>query len=239
MMPARGCRTKRKKARFSKMTDFLKAISETFLAYNTFGARSNKKLLPIHLWFASVIETRLGKGYSVRSLGKGGEAVLNGKYYPKTLDISILKVERIIATISFKFVTSNYKQNSNNYFENLLGETANIRRVNVGFAHFLVLRAHTPYYDKNRGNLRGKEKKIEIINENDLSKYIKLFNDLDFPHKPEVLGMAIIDFDKNGAAYFERLENLKLEKETIEVLKNQLAISNFIDKVIALCQLKS
>lgn len=218
---------------------FLKAISETFLAYNTFGARSNKKLLPIHLWFAEVIEKKLGNGYSVRSLGKGGEAVLDGKYYPKTLDISILKGNKIITTISFKFVTSNYKQNSNNYFENLLGETANIRRVNVGFAHFLVLRAHTPYYDKNRGNLRGKEKKTEIINENDLSKYIKLFNDLDFPHKPEVLGMAIIDFTNKGLAYFEKLENLGLKKETIEILKNQLSIPTFIEKVIALCKLKA
>ena len=64
---------------------FLKAISETFLAYNTFGARSNKKLLPIHLWFAEMIEKKLGNGYSVRSLGKGGEAVLDAKYYPKTV----------------------------------------------------------------------------------------------------------------------------------------------------------
>ncbi len=218
---------------------FLKAILKTFLDYNTFGARSNRKLLPIHLWFAEVIEKKLGNGYSVRSLGKGGEAVLDAKYYPKTLDISILKGDKIITTISFKFATSNYKQNSNNYFENLLGETANIRRVNVGFAHFLVLRAHTPYYDKNRGNLRGKEKKTEIINENDLSKYIKLFNDLDFPHKPEVLGMAIIEFDNKGLAYFEKLENLGLKKETIEILRNQLSISTFIEKVIALCKLKS
>ena len=218
---------------------FLKTISETFLAYNTHGARSNKKLLPIHLWFAKAIEKKLGKGYSVRSLGMGGEVVLNGKYYPKTLDISVLKGEKIITTISFKFVTSNYKQNSNNYFENLLGETANIRRVNIGFAHFLVLRSHTPYYDKNKGNLRGVEKKVETINENDLSKYIKLFNDLDFPHKPEVLGMAIIDFDNKGQAYFEKLETLGLKKETIKILENQLSIYNFIEKIIALCKLKS
>lgn len=222
------------------MTDsFLKAISKTFLAYTKFGARSNKKLLPIHKWFAEVIENKLGKDYSIRSLGKGGEVVLDGKYYPKTLDISILKSEKIITTISFKFVTSNYKQNSNNYFENLLGETANIRRVNVGSAHFLVLRAHTPYYDKNKGNLRGKEKKIEILNENDLSKYIKLFKDLDFPHKPEVLGMAIVDFDKKRAAYFEDLNKLKLTSETKNILEKQLSLSEFIEKVIALCRLKS
>ena len=218
---------------------FLKAISKTFRAYNTYGARSNKKLIPIHKWFADVIENKLGKGYVVRSLGKDGEFKLDGKYYPKTLDISILKNQKIIVTISFKFVTSNYKQNSNNYFENLLGETANIRRVNVGFAHFLVLRARTPYYDKNKGNLRGKEKKIEILNENDLVKYVKLFNDLDFPHKPEVLGMAIIDFDKQGRAYFENLKNLGLTEETKNILENQLSIENFIGKVIALCKLKS
>ena len=218
---------------------FLRAISKTFRAYNTFGARSNKKLIPVHKWFAEVIENKLGKGYSVKSLGKDGEFKLDGKYYPKTLDISIFKNQRIITTISFKFVTSNYKQNSNNYFENLLGETANIRRVNVGFAHFLVLRACTPYYDKNKGNLRGKEKKIEILNENDLVKYVKLFNDLDFPHKPEVLGMAIIDFNKRGRAYFENLKNLGLTEETKNILENQLSIENFIRKIIALCKLKS
>jgi len=134
---------------------------------------------------------------------------------------------------------SDRRQNANNYFENLLGETANIRRVNIGFAHFLVLRAHTPYYDKNKGNLRGKEKKIEILNENDLSKYIKLFKDLDFPHKPEVLGIAIIDFDKRGRAYFEDLKNLGLTEETKNALENQLSLGQFIEKVIALCKLKS
>ena len=126
---------------------FLNAISESFKAYNKYGARSNKKLIPIHKWFAEVIESRLGNKYYTRCLGNGGEHKLNGKYYPKDLDISIFNKEtdKLVATISFKFVTSNYKQNANNYFENLLGETANIRRVNVGFAHFLVLRGHTLY----------------------------------------------------------------------------------------------
>ncbi|HOV33008.1 MAG TPA: hypothetical protein PLX23_06570 [Candidatus Hydrogenedens sp.] len=218
---------------------FLRAISETFLAYDKFGARSNKKLIPIHKWFAEIIENKLGEGYSVRSLGKNGEFKLDGKYYPKTLDITILKNEKVIATISFKFVTSNYKQNSNNYFENLLGETANIRRVNIGFTHFLVLRVNTPYYSKNKGNLRGEELKKEYLNERDLVKYVKLFNDMDFPHKPEVLGMAIIDFDIEGNAYFANLEELCLTEETKNVVEKQFSIENFIEKVIALCKLKS
>ena len=218
---------------------FLKAMSETFKAYNENGERSNKKLIPIHKWFAQQIDLNLGKGYSIKSLGNGGEINLKGKYYPKNLDISVLKKEKVITTISFKFVTSNYKQNANNYFENLLGETANIRRVNVGFAHFLVLRAKTPYYDKNKGNLRGKTIKIETINDNDVSKYIKLFQDNDFPHKPDVLGIAILDFNDNGEPSITNLENLGVSKSNIDILNQELRLKKFLDRFIALCKLKS
>ena len=218
---------------------FLKAIAQTFAAYNKFGARSNKKLIPIHKWFLQIIGKNLDRSYTVVGLGKGGEYTFDGKYYPKTLDISVLNKNKLVATISFKFVTSNYKQNANNYFENLLGETANIRRNNVGFAHFLVLRSLIPYYDKNKGNLRGKLKKIEHLKEKDLTKYVKLFQDQDFPHKPEVLGIAVVDFNKKGKASFADLNSLHLSKEMKQILTDQLSLKNFIQKFIALCKLKS
>lgn len=218
---------------------FLVAISQAFKAYNKFGARSNKKLVPIHKWLADLILSKLGPEYSIMSLDNSKEAKLEGKYYPKDLDIAVLRKEKIITTISFKFVTSNYKQNSNNYFENLLGETANIRRVNVGFAHFLVLRAHTPYYDKNFGNKRGKQKKIEVINEKDLLKYVKLFQDQDFPHKPEVLGIAVVDFNNKGQARFISLNELKISQGIQKVIDDSLSLDNFTKKFVALCQLKS
>lgn len=103
---------------------FLDAIGKTFDAYNEYGARSNKKLIPIHSWFAEEIVSGLGEEYSAMSLGTGGEYKIEGKYYPKILDITIFSNQKPIVTLSFKFVTSNYAQNSNNYFENLLGETA-------------------------------------------------------------------------------------------------------------------
>ncbi len=218
---------------------FLNAIAKTFKAYNESGARSNKKLIPIHKWFAKYLEHNLGRGYSVMSLGNGGEANINGKYYPKDLDISVIKNEKVLTTISFKFVTSNYKQNANNYFENLLGETANIRRVNVGFAHFLVLRAKTPYYDKNKGNLRGNTIKIETINDHDLSKYIKLFQDNDFPHKPDVLGISIIDFNERGNPSITNLQKLGISKINSDILDEELGLIKFLDRFIALCKLKS
>jgi len=218
--------------------DFLMAIKDTFFAYNKYGARSNKKLIPIHSWFAKEIISGLGKDYSSMSLGSGREYEIEGKYYPKTLDITIFSNQKPIVTMSFKFVTSNYAQNSNNYFENLLGETANIRRIGVGFVHFLVLRGHTPYYDKAIGNIQGRLIKTEILSENHIKKYIKLFNDIDYPHKPDVLGIAIIDFDGKGNPYFTDLKKLGLQDETIKIIESDFSIEKFIKKVWALCELK-
>ena len=99
---------------------FLQALQDSFEQYQQFGARSNKKLIPIHSWLAKIIINNLDDTFKIHSLGYGKEIKLLGKYYQKTLDIAITKEEKTICTISFKFVTSNYKQNSNNYFENLL-----------------------------------------------------------------------------------------------------------------------
>ena len=222
--------------------NFIKAINASFSAYNKKGgARSNKKLIPIHKFLSETILRKLKNKYSIKSLGigDGKEATIDGKYYPKDLDVAIFKNNKIVATVSFKFVTSNYQQNANNYFENLMGETANIRRQNIGFAHFLVLRGHTPYYSKNKGNLRGKEKKIEIISEKHLQKYIKLFNDMDFPHKPDLIGVCLLDFNKNKKAKLVNLDDFDFSIETKRLLENEFSFNKFLDKLIHLVNLKS
>ena len=221
---------------------FLKAINLSFSAYNVDGgARSNKKLIPIHKFLSEEILKKLKSGYVIKSLGigDGKEETLDGKYYPKDLDISVSKKDKIVATISFKFVTSNYKQNANNYFENLMGETAIIRRQNVGFAHFLVLRGHTPYFSKNKGNLRGKEMKTEVIKEKDLQKYIKLYKDMDFPHKPDLMGICLLDFDKNNKPKFIDFNSFEFSSETKQLLKNDFSLKRFLDKFVHLVNLKS
>lgn len=221
---------------------FLKAINTSFVAYNKKGgARSPKKLIPIHKFLSETILGKLKNGYLIKSLGigDGKEATIDGKYYPKDLDIAIFKKNKIVATVSFKFVTSNYQQNANNYFENLMGETANIRRQNIGFAHFLVLRGHTPYYSKNKGNLRGKEKKIEVISEKHLQKYIKLFNDMDFPHKPDLMGICLLDFGQNKKAKLVNLDRFDFSKRTKQLLRNEFSLNKFLDKFIYLVNLKS
>jgi len=152
------------------------------------------------------------------SLGKDGEYEIEGKYYSKKEDITVLNNQKPIVTLSFKFVTSNYAQNSNNYFENLLGETANIRRIGVGFAHFLVLRGDTPYYDKAAGNARGQLKNRKL-SDHHIEKYIKLFKDEDFPHRPDVLGIAIIDFNIDGDPRFTDLKTFKITRRNYKNIR--------------------
>jgi hypothetical protein len=221
--------------------NFILAINKSFEFYNQKGgARSNKKLIPIHKFLSDVILSKLKNGYVVKSLGVGNgkEEKFEGKYYPKNLDIAVLKNDKVVATLSFKFVTSNYQQNSNNYFENLIGETANLRRLNIGFAHFLVLRGHTPYYSKNKDNLRGALKKVEVISNKNIQKYIKLSNDIDFPHKPDLIGISILDI-KNNKLDFVDLDDFDFSNETKKIFKNNFSIKVFVNKFIHLVKLKS
>lgn len=120
-----------------------------------------------------------------------------------------------------------------------MGETANIRRINIGFAHFLLLRGHTPYFSKNKHNLRGKEMKTEIIKEKDLQKYIKLFKDMDFPHKPDLMGICLLDFDQKGKAKIVNLNDFDFSTETKQLLKNDFSLNKFLEKFIHLVSLKS
>ncbi len=172
-------------------------------------------------------------------IGDGKESKFDGKYYPKKLDIAVFKDDKTIATISFKFITSNYKQNANNYFEQLMGETANIRRRGIAFAHFVVFRGGTPYFSKNKNNLRGKEMKKEIIKEKDLQKYIKLFKDMDFPHKPDLIGICLLDFDRDKKAKIVNLDNFDFSVETKQLLKNDFSLNKFLEKFAHLVKLKS
>ncbi|WP_049757049.1 hypothetical protein [Mycoplasma crocodyli] len=101
----------------------------------------------------------LGNDYDVHSLGYGNgkEIKIPGRYIDKTVDITISKNDSVIAGIGVKFVMSNYKQNSNNYFENMLGETANLRSNNIPYFQIFILPELIPYFDKF-GNIRSWEK---------------------------------------------------------------------------------
>ena len=128
----------------------IQAISASFQKYQEFGAQSTEKLKPIHKFLADTLQQIFGNEYELHYLGSDSkEKTVEGKYYPKNIDMTITKENKPIFCVGLKFVTSNYKQNANNYFENMMGETANIQ-ANTGlpYAHVIILRHETPYYKK-------------------------------------------------------------------------------------------
>ncbi|MDD4157349.1 MAG: hypothetical protein PHY08_12330 [Candidatus Cloacimonetes bacterium] len=153
---------------------FLDTIKESFLTSLETGPRSNEKLKVLHGFIANDLQSRLGSKYVVKSLGfkEGKEGVITGRYMDKNVDITVQKDGKNVAGIAVKFVMSNYSQNSNNYFENMLGETANIRAHKTPYFQIFILPEKLPYYKKD-----GTISKWEVITENNVSKYVKVSED--------------------------------------------------------------
>ena len=154
--------------------EFLKVVGESFKKFIETGSRSNEKLKILHGAIANDLKHRLGTGFSVCSLGIGDskEMKIEGRYIDKAVDITILKNESPIAGIGVKFVMQNYSQNSNNYFENMLGETANIRCANIPYFQIFIIPDKLPYY-KTDGSIQ----KWEEFSLHNSEKYLILSQD--------------------------------------------------------------
>lgn len=173
-------------------SDFLQTLKESFIVYLKTGARSNKKLAILHGAISQDLHERLNdEKYSIYSLGygKGNEHKINGRYSDKNVDIAIFEKNVPVAGIAVKYVMSNYSQNSNNYFENMLGETANIRSAQIPYFQIFTIPDKIPYFDKD-GNIAN----WETITPHNLEKYIKLSHDNagTFLHTPNKTLMFII-----------------------------------------------
>lgn len=188
-------------------SQFLTTLKESFIVYLHTGARSNKKLGILHGAISNDLQERLNdNNYSIYSLGYGSgkEHKINGRYVDKAVDITITENNVPVAGIAVKFVMSNYSQNSNNYFENMLGETANIRCARIPYFQIFIIPDKIPYYDKDGGI-----SKWETINEHNINKYIKLSNDnIDtYLHTPNKTLVYIVHIQDNNVA--ARISNKK------------------------------
>lgn len=155
--------------------DFLRVISESFDAFLEKGtSRSTDKLKPLHGAIAKDIAARLGNGYEVWSQGYlyDREADVQGRYINKKVDITIKQRGKSVAGIAVKFVMQNYSQNSNNYFENMLGETANIRCNHCPYFQVFIILDKLPYYKRDKSI-----SKWETFSDHNISKYVKLSQD--------------------------------------------------------------
>lgn len=176
---------------------FLTAISKSFNEFIQSGtSRSTRKLKPLHGFIAQDMARRFGSEYSVMSQGweVDRETDIQGRYIDKKVDITILHGDKPVCGIGVKFVMQNYSQNSNNYFENMLGETANIRTGKCPYFQVLVILAKLPYYNRNKEIM-----KWESFSEHNAKKYRILSNDDPdvFFHTPNETLIYVVDIPEN------------------------------------------
>lgn len=224
---------------------FLTTISQSFLKFLQTGSRSNEKLKMLHGDIAKDLSQKLGDNYLVKSLGfdDSKEGKIQGRYINKNVDITILKDNIPIAGIGVKFVMQNYAQNSNNYFENMLGETANIRSANIPYFQIFIIPETLPYYENN-----GNFKKWEYFNEHHIKKYNILSKDNDelFFHTPTktllyIIKLPTFDIEINHKSdyisYYNNYQNFNIEisNNLYENFGNGVIINDyetFINKII-------
>lgn len=171
---------------------FLAVLRDSFIKFLSTSSRSNEKLKILHGAIAHDLSERLGDNYHIKSLGFGeqNEGKIQGRYINKNVDITIFENNKPIAGIAVKFVMQNYAQNANNYFENMLGETANIRSNNIPYFQIFIIPSQLPYY-KNTGEFS----KWEQFNEHHFEKYQILSTDDNecWLHSPTKTLIYVID----------------------------------------------
>ncbi len=210
--------------------DFLKAIEASFKAYKKTGARSTEKLKPIHKFVAETLSDIFGGGYSLHYMcNDNKEKKVEGKYYPKDIDVTVTKNDKPVFCLGIKFVTSNYKQNANNYFESMMGETANIQSLgNLPYAQLIILRHLTPYYLKNDSVLPSK---IETIKDKDVSKYMRLMYDQPQAHRPNNLGILLVDIDEPSGSVSATDLGKSFSEEIVKCLSGKFSLTKFFDEI--------
>ena len=176
---------------------FLTAIQESFNSFiESKTSRSPAKLKPLHGRIAKDLVTKLGEGYKIWSqgYGEGKEKKMAGRYMNKMVDIVIqnTETEEDVAGVAIKFVMQNYSQNSNNYFESMLGETVNLRSAGFRYFQVFVILDELPYYDDEK-----KIKRWESFTEHNAEKYYKLsFDNIeDFKHTPNNTLVCVVKIE--------------------------------------------
>jgi len=182
-------------------SQFLEVIRNSFETYLSVGtSRSTAKLKTLHGHIANDLHELLGKDFTIQSQGYGNdkEGSINGRYYPKNVDITINYKGKAVAGYAVKFVMRNYSQNSNNYFENMLGETANLRANAVPYFQIFIIFDKVPYY-KNGGAFS----KYDVITEHNLDKYINLSSDNPdmFFHTPDKTLVVLVKLKEKRPDY--------------------------------------
>lgn len=226
--------------------NLLKYITESFYKFIEVGnSRCTAKLDPLHGGIAKDLASMLGDEYTIHSKGWGDnkEMKVQGRYYPKNVDVTITnKTGNVVAGIAVKFVMQTYSKNSINYFENMMGETGNIRKNGIPYFQMFIILDEIPCY-KNDGTVR----QWEVFSGHNNDKYIVLSHDNPDINKdvPDKTLMYIVhaNMDKIVNTRDEYINYHQNNKSTLELSKlpysqygNSVILNdycNFLDSILS------
>lgn len=228
-------------------TELLNTLKQAFRIFLMSGSRSNQKLYVLHSKIANDILSLLPSDYSCKSLGidDNKESEIKGRYYDKKVDITFYKNGKSIAGLGVKMIMQNYSQNANNYFENMLGETANLRSNRIPYFQVFIIPDKLPYYNSN-----GIIEKWEEFSIHNSLKYRVMSMDnietfahtptktlLFVYHIPDIQNFNVRTKNDYKTYYLQRLEDLQLTASSIDYGTFDEAVifndyENFIRKTV-------
>ena len=95
-------------------------------------------------------------------------------------------------------------------------------------AQIIILRHETPYYEKNDS---VNPTKIEIVNDKDIQKYLNLAFDNPQAHRPNYIGIQVIDLDEmTGKVSLTDVEK-SFSENVAKLLKEKLSLVNFVNEI--------
>jgi hypothetical protein len=204
------------------MENLSSIIQKSISSYLVFGSRSNKKLIPLHSFIADTLKEKTE--LLVNAL-PDKEKQIQGKFYSKKVDICISNEIGDFGMVSIKFIMSNYLQNSNNYFESLIGELINLKINGLVKWFILFVFEDLPYFDKN-GNIKHYEK----FSNDKFKRYLELLdhNILDFLTIITISGGKSLVHPKNYIGNYNIQDHKVIQEFPVSFLETSL---NFIKKV--------
>lgn len=155
--------------------EFLECVKKATSLFFENGSRSNKKVDTIHKFIKKILDKiivnkNLEHIYSVRLEHKIPACNEAGE---KRCDIVVMKNNVASIVFPVKFVMSNYKQNKNNFWECLTGETMHIKMAskNIKIIPINIIFNKVPYLSKNK--LIQKYEEITIENSFAITEKLK------------------------------------------------------------------
>lgn len=214
-------------------SSFLKVLGQSFRDFIISGtSRSTAKLKILHGSIAKDLSERLEGDYSVKSQGFADdhEGSIDGRYMNKRVDITVYKGLFPVAGLAVKFIMQNYSQNSNNYFENMLGETANIRSNGHPYFQIFIILDKLPYYKRD-----GFISRWETFTKHNMEKYCQLSNDNTnvYMHTPDKTLLYIVHIPENeNIATLKEYRNFYLGQEDLQVKLSETPLPVVGDELI-------